>query len=686
MTFFVAPECNSDAQGDFTKLPNFQALNAKQFQLSIKQTLVKYQKTIDFVCNIEKPLWDNIIVPLDIIEHKLSELWSPIRHLNSVSDNDELREIHNQLKQEISEFYTRLGQNQKLYLLFKQLSEQQLPAIEQKIINDNLLSFKLSGVSLSSDKKQQYQAIQKILTKLSTQFSENILDCTEAWEKLITNPKDLSGIPEHIIELTKEKATKKKKKGWLFTLDFPIYYAVISYSDSTKLREAFYKAYATRSSLAGEHHAKYDNTLIINQILNLKQEKATLLGFDNYSELSITNKMAESPKKVAEFLLDLAEKSKPSAEKDFETLKAFVKASFGIDQLNAWDIPYYSEKLKESLFNINDEMLQPYFPENKVLSGLFSITHKLYGVTIKELPDANVWHKDIKLFKITASNKKTCGYFYLDLYTREGKRGGAWMDECTNRILIDDQQHLPVAYLTCNLTPPIGDKPALFTHDEVVTLFHEFGHGLHHMLSEVDYPSVAGINGVEWDAVELPSQFMENWCWDRNHLGLISGHYKTNEALPSEWLDSLLKAKNFQAGMQMLRQIEFSLFDIEIHNSTKKIKQDFVQKTLDNIRSTNSLIIPPSYNKFQNSFSHIFSGGYAAGYYSYKWAEVLSADAFSAFEKVGLDNNVKIKQTGQSFLKNILQKGGTEPALELFKKFRGRAPDNTALLKQNGIL
>ncbi len=666
---------------DYTKFPDFKNFDAAALQQKIQSHLQKYQQVIDEVCQLEQPDWNSLVIPLERMEFELAQYWSPIRHLNAVQNNESLREIYNQLKNLLSEFYTHLGQNEKLYQAYQKLSQQKgLDSTQQKIVNDNLLAFRLSGVSLDKGKKQQYQQIQKILTKLSTQFSENVLDCTQQWEKLIGNKAELKGIPDHILQLCAQKAEQKKLKGWLLTLDFPVYYAVISYAENADLRKAMYFAYTTRASTAGEHDARFDNSLIIDQILDLKKEKADLLGFKNYAELSIADKMAESPQQVKDFLLDLSQRSRSHAEQDLQELKAFV----GQEKLEPWDISYYSEKLKHQRFQISDEMLQPYFPEHRVLEGLFRIVNMLYGVQIEQIETDNVWHEDVRLYKIS-DQQQTCGYFYLDLYARENKRGGAWMDECANRINIDGKQHYPIAYLTCNLTPPVADKPALFTHDEVVTLFHEFGHGLHHMMTRVDYPEAAGINGVEWDAVELPSQFMENWCWDKNMLKQISGHYQSGEALPEDLQKALIDAKNFQAAMQMLRQIEFALFDMEIHSNYQRDKKDFVQKTLDKVRKEHSVIIPPSFNRFQNSFSHIFAGGYAAGYYSYKWAEVLSADVYAAFEEVGTDQVEKIRQVGLRFLQEILQKGGSEPALDLFVHFRGRKPKNDALLKHCGI-
>ncbi len=680
-------DSDGDVMTDFTEFPDFTGFDAQALQSQLEALLVNYQQLVDKISSIKEPTWKNLVIPLDNIEHEFEKLWSPIRHLNSVTNSDGLRDVYNDLKAKISNFYTQLGQNQSLYLAYKNLAENaSLNKVESKIIEDNLLSFKLSGVSLETDKQTQFKDIQKILSKLSTQFSENVLDSTEAWSKLITDKEQLNGVPAHIVELTKNKAQTKNLKGWLLTLDFPIYFAVISYANNAQLRETLYQAYSTRASADKVHDTKHNNSLIINQLLDLKNEKAKLLGYKSYAELSVVNKMAKNPEQVKDFLQDLAKQSISSAKNDLTELKDFAKKHYNKDQLNAWDISYYSEKLKESLFSINDEMLQSYFPQQKVLKGLFTIVNKLYDIKIQQVNNANVWHDDVLLYKITDNKKQTCGYFYLDMYTREGKRGGAWMDECSNRINIKGKQHYAVAYLTCNLTPPIGDKPALFTHDEVVTLFHEFGHGLHHMLSKVNYPSVAGINGVEWDAVELPSQFMENWCWEEKNIALISGHYETNEPLPKKWLNALIAAKNFQSALQMLRQIEFSLFDMEIHSKFKRGDKNFVQKTLDEVRNEYSLIIPPTFNKFQNSFSHIFAGGYSAGYYSYKWAEVLSADAFAAFEEAGLNDIKKVKHVGKQFLQNILQKGGSQPALELFIAFRGREPKNDALLKHSGIL
>ena len=500
------------------------------------------------------------------------------------------------------------------------------------------------------------------------------------WTKHVTDKEMLSGMPESALDAAAQAAHQKDLQGYLFTLDIPSYLPVMLYADNRELREEMYRAYATKASEQGPNGGKWDNTNIIRETLALRTELAELLGFSTYAERSLATKMADSTKQVITFLRDLASRSKPQAEKELEEVRAYASETHGVSELAAWDLPYYSEKLKQEKYTISDEMLRPYFPEDKVLSGLFEVVHRLYGLKITEQPGVDTWHKDVRYFTITDDADVMRGSFYLDLYARAKKRGGAWMDECrVRRELLNGELQLPVAYLTCNFNAPVGDKPALFTHDEVVTLFHEFGHGIHHMLTKMKAAGVSGINGVPWDAVELPSQFLENWCWEEDALNFISGHYETGEPLPADLLERMLAARDYQSAMQMVRQLEFSLFDFLLH-SEKGSTVD-VQGTLDSVREEVAVVIPPSFNRFQNSFGHIFAGGYAAGYYSYKWAEVLSADAYSKFEEDGIFN----RDTGNAFLTNILEMGGSKAPMELFVAFRGREPQVDALLRHSGI-
>ena len=626
--------------------------------------------------------WTSLQEPLDALDDRLSQAWSPVGHMNAVVNSEDLRAVYNDCLPLLSEYSTRIGQNRQLFDAYQALADSaefgQLNSAQQKVINDTLRDFRLAGVALDDAKKARYGEIKKQLSELSSKYSDNVLDATMAWTKLITDESELSGLPESALAGAKQLATAREQDGWLLNLDFPSYFPVMTYCDNRDLRKEVYTAYVTRASDQGPNAREFDNSNNITQILRYRQELAELLGFANYAEYSLARKMAESPEKVIAFLQDLVQRSKPQAEKELNELKAFARDEFGVTELEAWDIGYYGEKLRQQRYTISQEELRPWFPAEKAIAGMFTVVNRLFGVEFEVVSDVDTWHKDVRFFNITR-NGEVIGRFYLDLFAREHKRGGAWMDVCRSRWQRDGKLQLPVAYLTCNFTPPVGDKPALLTHNEVVTLFHEFGHGLHHMLTKVDYAAVSGISGVAWDAVELPSQFMENWCWEKEGLAIISGHYETGEPLPEAMLNKLLAAKNFQSAMAMVRQLEFSLFDFKLH---KEYREDIdVRALLDDVRQQVSVVIPPAFNRFQNSFNHIFSGGYAAGYYSYIWAEVLSADAFSRFEEEGIFNQT----TGESFLHEILEKGGSAEPMELFVNFRGREPQIDALLRHSGI-
>lgn len=673
----------SQSVWDATSLPVFSTINVESIEADLTSLLKHNQEAIDAcVTQNAHPTWESLVLPLDQLHDDLHNFWSPISHLNSVKNTTELRNAYNACLPKLTQFYTDLGQNKDLYQAYKRLAESDaakaLTPAQSEALSQTIRDFELSGVGLEGDAKKRYGEISQRLSELGSQFGENVLDATQAWSKLISDESELTGLPESALEQAKQMAEAKGKEGYLFTLDAPSYIPVISYADNAALREEIYRAYATRASDQSAD-GKFDNAPLVDEILSLRHEMAHILGFENYAELSVATKMADNGQQVIDFLENLATKSKPSAEQDLAQLKAYAKEENGVDELNAWDMGYYAEKLRQHKYSISQEELRPYFPMNKVLSGLFHVAQTLFGVDIREEKDFDSYNKDLQLFTIS-KNGEDVSRFYLDPYAREAKRGGAWMDACrTRRRLSDDRLQLPVAYLVCNFTTPIGDKPALLTHDEVVTLFHEFGHGLHHMLTQVDVSSVSGINGVAWDAVELPSQFMENWCWEPEALAHIAGHYETNEPLPQDLLDKMLAAKNFQSGMQMMRQLEFSLFDFRLHMEYQKGIS--VQAVLDDVRSKVAVSIPPAFNRFQNGFSHIFAGGYAAGYYSYKWAEVLSADAFSKFEEDGIFN----ADTGASFRDIILANGGSRPAAELFEQFRGREPSTDALLRHSGI-
>ncbi|USE36658.1 oligopeptidase A [Endozoicomonas sp. SCSIO W0465] len=666
-----------------SELPPFSKIRPEHIKPAIESIIADNEKAVATLLSSGKGSdWTSLQEPLDQLDDRLGQAWSPVGHMNAVVNSEALREAYNGCLPLLSEYATRLGQNRQLFVAYQSLADSeafnQLDSAQQKVINDNLRDFRLAGVALEDDKKARYGEIKKQLSELTSKFSDNVLDATMAWSKLITDETELTGLPESALAGARQLAESKEKEGWLLNLDFPSYFPVMTYCDNRELRKEVYTAFSTRASDQGPNAGEFDNTENIQQILKLRHELARLLGFENYAEYSLATKMAESPDKVIEFLEDLAAKSKPQAEKELAELKVFAKEAFGVEELEAWDVGYYGEKLRQQRYAISQEELRPWFPAEKTISGMFAVVNKLYGIEFQTVDNVDTWHKDVRFFNITRKGE-VIGRFYLDLYVREHKRGGAWMDVCRSRWKRDDKLQLPVAYLTCNFTPPVGDKPALLTHDEVVTLFHEFGHGLHHMLTKVDYAAISGIGGVAWDAVELPSQFMENWCWEKEGLAIISGHFETGEPLPEAMLDKLLAAKNFQSAMMMVRQLEFSLFDFKLHKGYRENID--VQSLLDDVRKQVAVVMPPSFNRFQNSFSHIFAGGYAAGYYSYKWAEVLSADAFSRFEEEGIFN----RETGDSFLHEILEQGGSAEPMELFVNFRGREPEIDALLRHSGI-
>ena len=674
-----------------TGLPPFQHIKPEHVEPALDEVIKHNREQLQkLLKENEHYTWDNLIQPLDDMDDRLGRIWSPVSHMNSVVNSDELRDAYNNCLPMLSEYSTEMGQNVELYEAYQSIKDspeyETLDLAQKKIIDNALRDFHLSGIDLPEEKKKRYREIRQQLSKLTSKYEENVLDATQAWSKHIEDEAQLAGLPESALAMAKQAAQARELEGWLFTLDFPSYYSIISYADDRALREEMYQAYSTRASDQGPNAGKWDNTTIMEEILALRHEVAQLLGFANYAERSLATKMAEKPEQVLSFLHDLAKRSKPMAKQELAELTAYAKQEHGINDLSAWDVPYYGEKLRHHTFDIKQEDLKPYFPETKVIPGMFEVVKRLYGITITQVDNVETWHDDVLFYEIRDQAGELRGQFYLDLYSRAKKRGGAWMDDCIGRKRnVDGSVQIPVAYLTCNLTQPVGDDPALFTHDEVTTLFHEFGHGLHHMLTQVDYIGVSGISGVAWDAVELPSQFMENWCWEREALEFIAGHYQTGDAIPDELFHKMYAAKNFQAGMQMVRQIEFSLFDFrmyfEYQPEVKSNKGERIQAILDEVRDEVAVIKPPAYNRFQHGFSHIFAGGYAAGYYSYKWAEVLSADAFSLFEEKGIFD----KATGQAFLHNVLEKGGTKEPMELFKAFRGREPRIDALLRHSGI-
>ncbi|MDQ6967617.1 MAG: M3 family metallopeptidase, partial [Mariprofundaceae bacterium] len=600
-------------------------------------------------------------------------------HLNAVCDSEDLRQVYQEGVQKTAAWHTELTQNEALYAGLKYVANHHAYSLddEQKeLLKQNIRDFKLSGAELNGSSKQRFKEIRLRLSELTTLFEQHVLDATRAFTLHITDDDDLLGLPESVRDAAAQRASEDSKDGWLFTLDIPSYLPMMQYSEKSEWREKMYRAYCTRATSGA-----LDNGPAIDELLALRHEIAQLLNFNNYAEYSIATKMATDSNEVTAFLRELASKSRPMAEQEVQELRAFAKQHLGIDDLQAWDVPFASEKLRVHTYAISQEELKPYFSEANVVSGMFALVEKIYGIHIHE-ENANVWHKNVKYFEVSNKNNEKIASFYLDPYARAHKRGGAWMDECLVRWQKPDGTlQLPVTYLVCNFDAPIGNKPALWTHDEVMTLFHEFGHGLHHMLTEVKTRGVSGINGVPWDAVELPSQFMENFCWERDILNLFAKHYETEAYIPDALFERMTAAKNFQSGMQMLRQIEFSLFDFLLHSEYQPQGKQSVQALLDQVRQEISVLVPPAFNKFQNSFSHIFAGGYAAGYYSYKWAEVLSADAYAAFEEEGICNTT----TAARFRNEILAIGGSKDIMDGFIAFRGRKPNVEALLRHSGI-
>ncbi|MGO2458451.1 oligopeptidase A, partial [Vibrio casei] len=616
-------------------LPPFSQIKPEHVQLAVEQAIADCRAQVEKVlAGGAEPTWDSLCEPLTETDDRLSRLWSPVSHLNSVQNSEELREAYEACLPLLSEYSTWVGQHKGLYEAYKALKASDefasLNTAQQKSITDALKDFELSGIGLPADQQKRYGEISKRLSELGSKFSNNVLDATMGWTKHITDEKELAGMPESAMAAAKANAQAKELDGWLLTLEMPSYIPVMTYCDNQVLRQEMYEAFVTRASDRGPNAGKWDNTEVMAEELKLRHEIARLLGFSSYAEKSLATKMAETPAQVLEFLNNLATKAKPQGEREVEELRQFAEQECGVTELNLWDIAYYSEKQKHKLFQISDEELRPYFPESKAVSGLFEVLNRIFGMTVTEKTGVDVWHESVRFFEITDSQGQLRGSFYLDLYAREHKRGGAWMDECrVRRTLADGATQSPVAYLTCNFNKPVGDKPALFTHDEVVTLFHEFGHGIHHMLTQVEVAAVSGINGVPWDAVELPSQFLENWCWEEEALSFISGHYQTGEALPKEMLDKMLAAKNFQSAMFILRQLEFGLFDFTLHSQYDPEVGAKVLETLAEVKAKVAVLPSLEWNRFSHAFSHIFAGGYSAGYYSYLWAEVLSSDAFS---------------------------------------------------------
>ena len=681
---------------DFSGLPRFAQIKPEHVAPAIEQLLNDCRTLVaSMLAEGVQPTWDNFVVPMEDVHERLSRAWGPAGHLNAVMNSPKLREAYNATLPVITQYYAELGQNLDLFKKYKALHDSpefaSLNATRQKIIENELRDFRLGGAELPEDKKARYLEIQERQSELSSRFSDNLLDATNEYTLLIENKDELSGLPEDVLQAAAEAALAKGLSGWLFTLKAPSYLPVMQFADNRELREKIYRAYATRASEFGK--PEFDNSKLMDEIVQLRTEEARLLGFANYGELSLAAKMAETPKQVVTFMRELAQRARPFAEKDLTQLREFARTELGIGDpsaslrtgMHSWDTTYASEKLREQRYAFSEQEVKEYFPEDAVLAGLFSLVETLYGLKIVDataLRQVQVWHESVRFFDILDVQGALVGQFYFDLYARASKRGGAWMDDViTRRRLTNGEIQTPVAYMNCNFAAPVGGKSAVFTHDDVITLFHEFGHGLHHLLTEVEDLGVSGINGVEWDAVELPSQFMENYCWEWDVLRGMTRHVVSGEPLPRALFDKMLAAKNFQSGLQALRQIEFALFDMLMHSDFEAGGAKSILQLLDEVRSEVAVLIPPEFNRFPQSFSHIFAGGYGAGYYSYKWAEVLSADAYSLFEEQGVLNPA----VGARFRAEILAVGGSRPAMQSFAAFRGREPAIDALLRHNGL-
>ena len=666
-------------------LPNFRDIDTKNILSELNYLIELARSSLEEAIKKKTFTYDSLVVLREEVEDNIDNFWSPISHLQAVCNEEALRKVYAEGLLEITKLHTEMDQDSDLFLAYEEIRDSKafsdLSIPKQKAVTNAIKDFHLTGVNLSASEKAKLLDLNSSLSTLSTKFSNNVLDSTQEWQKTITNVEELFGVPKNALSLMNQAAVKKGAKGYLVTLDIPTYLAIITHCDNRDLRKELYLAYGTRSSKIGPGGEKFDNIEIIYEVLEKRRDLAEVLGFKNYAEFSVSKKMAGSPEEVLSFLRELGRKAKPQAEEEMKLVESYAKNNHSLDEIKPWDIAYYSEKLKQDLFEISDELLRPFFPVPRVLEGMFEVARRLFEIDIKENNTLATWHDDVLTFDIKRGYKVVAS-FYLDLYARENKRGGAWMAECrAKRIRLKGDLQKPVAFLTCNFSGPIGTNSALLSHQEVITLFHEFGHGLHHMLTKVEVASVSGINGVCWDAVELPSQFMENYCWESEALAFISGHNETQEPLPEDVLQKLTAAKNFNSALALVRQIEFALFDMRIHMEFDPDKEGQVANILSEVRDEVSVIKPPDGYSFENSFSHIFAGGYAAGYYSYKWSEVLSADAFSKFLESGIFN----RQTGEKFLYSILEKGGSEDAGDLFAEFMGREPRIDALLKQSGI-
>ncbi len=672
---------NQNPLVDFSGLPRFAELKPEHVTPAVDQLLAEGRATIDRVAAAPVS-WESFVAPLEDANERIGRAWGQVAHLHAVLDSPELREVYNANLPKLTQYWTELGQNHALFEKYKALAASPeyptLSTARRRIVDNALRDFRLGGAELPPDRKARFAQIQEELAGLGSRFSENLLDATKAFS-IVVDQSRIAGIPADVLAAAREAAEKDGKPGWKFTLHAPSYMPVMQYAEDRSLRQTMYRESVTRASEFGR--PDWDNTPLIARIVELRRELAQLLGYRNYAEVSLVPKMAESPAQVLAFLEDLARRARPFAENDMAELREFARRELGLDPLEAWDFAYASEKLRVSRYAFSEQQVKQYFPEDVAVQGLFRVAETLYGVRIYPA-EAPKWHPDVRFYEIRDAAGQRVGQFYMDLYARDTKRGGAWMDDAITRRRKGATVQTPVAYLTCNFSAPVGRRAATFTHDEVLTLFHEFGHGLHHLLTRVDDLGVAGINGVEWDAVELPSQFMENFCWEWDVLRHMTRHVETGEPLPRELFDKMLAAKNFQSGLAMLRQLEFAVFDMRLHSDFDPASGASALELLEEVRERIAVLRPPAYNRFPNSFSHIFAGGYAAGYYSYKWAEVLSADAYSFFEENGVLNPL----AGQRFRDEVLAVGGSRPAADSFRAFRGREPRVDALLRHNGMI
>jgi oligopeptidase A len=667
------------------QLPRFSAVAPESIRVAVEEALTRARASLQQLLNEPTTSWQTVAKPLEVLRDRLDNVWSPVRHLHGVADSPALREAYAACLGEVSNFQTELGQNVALFEKLRTMASadgdddvQDPEPWQQPWLDYHLRAMRLTGAELAPDKRTRLAEISKRLAELQREFSENVMDAAESFRLVIDDDNRLAGLPPDVIANAKKRTTDGRAE---FTLDFPVFFAVQSRGKDRSLREAMYRAWSTRASDQSPSPPQFDNSGRMEDILSLRCEAAQLLGFDNPAERSLATKMAASGADVLAFLTDLAARARPFAQAEYNQVRQFALAEDGIETLEPWDVSYYSERLRESALGLDMQALRSYFPVHRVTEGLFAILNRLFGIDVKPLPDADVWHSDVNAYQVNDETGAAIGYFYLDLYARPGKRGGAWMDECRARHHLNNQRQLPVAYLTCNFAPPFGDKPALLTHDEVVTLFHETGHGMHHLLTEVELPSIGGINGVAWDAVELPSQLLENWCWETEALGLISGHIDTDEPISAAVVEKLRGSRSFMAGLQFVRQLEFAIFDMRLHMEFVPGRTGQIASVLDEVRESVAVIIPPDYNRFTHAFTHIFAGGYAAGYYSYKWAEVLASDAFAKFEEEGLFSPA----VGRAFRSHVLARGASDDAASLYRAFRGRDPTIDALMRHNGL-